>query len=243
MSAKKETVIVADDDPRLLRLVQFNLQQAGYRVITAADGNRALRLAENENPDLLLLDVRMPLMDGLEVCRRVRNFSTVPIIMVTAKDSEEDKVAGLDAGADDYLTKPFGAPELMARVRAVVRRAKLYSGDTAEPIFESADLKVDYAQQLAYLNGKPVNLTPTEYRIIAYLARNAGRLLSHQALLDAVWGADYVATTDYLKVFISRLRAKLEPKGGPHFIETERGLGYRFVRPQEVAARQGRGES
>ena len=122
MSNKKEAVIVADDDPRLLRLVQFNLQQAGYRVLTAPDGSRALRLAETENPDLVLLDIRMPLMDGIEVCRRIRNFSTIPIIMVTAKDSEDDKVAGLDAGADDYLTKPFGAPELMARVRAVLRR-------------------------------------------------------------------------------------------------------------------------
>src|SRR5918912_2890378 len=128
MSTKKETVVVADDDPRLLRLVQFNLQQAGYRVVSASDGNRALRLAESENPDLILLDIRMPLMDGLEVCRRVRNFSTVPIIMVTAKEAEEDKVAGLDAGADDYLTKPFGAPELMARVRAVLRRGQGYPG-------------------------------------------------------------------------------------------------------------------
>ena len=227
MSAKKETVIVADDDPRLLRLVQFNLQQAGYRVITASDGNRALRLAENENPDLILLDVRMPLMDGLEVCRRVRNFSTVPIIMVTAKDSEEDKVAGLDAGADDYLTKPFGAPELMARVRAVVRRAKLYSGDTAEPIFESADLKVDFAQQLASLSGKPVNLTPTEYRIIAYLARNAGRVVTQADLLTKVWGPEYESEAHLLRVNIARLRQKIEQDAGtPHHVITRPGIGY-----------------
>ncbi len=227
MSAKKETVIVADDDPRLLRLVQFNLQQAGYRVITASDGNRALRLAENENPDLILLDVRMPLMDVLEVCLSVRNFSTVPIIMVTAKDSEEDKVAGLDAGADDYLTKPFGAPELMARVRAVVRRAKLYSGDTAEPIFESADLKVDFAQQLASLSGKPVNLTPTEYRIIAYLARNAGRVVTQADLLTKVWGPEYESEAHLLRVNIARLRQKIEQDAGtPHHVITRPGIGY-----------------
>ena len=227
MTAKRETVIVADDDPRLLRLVQFNLQQAGYRVLTAPDGNRALRLAEGENPDLLLLDVRMPLMDGLEVCRRVRNFSTVPIIMVTAKDSEEDKVAGLDAGADDYLTKPFGAPELMARVRAVLRRAKLYSGETAEPVFESGDLKVDFAQQLASLSGKPVNLTPTEYRIVDYLARHAGRVVTQSDLLTKVWGPEYENEAHLLRVNIARLRQKIEQDPSqPRHVITRPGIGY-----------------
>jgi DNA-binding response OmpR family regulator len=227
MSAKKETVIVADDDPRLLRLVQFNLQQAGYRVLTAPDGSRALRLAETENPDLILLDVRMPLMDGLDVCRRVRNFSTVPIIMVTAKDSEEDKVAGLDVGADDYLTKPFGAPELMARVRAVLRRAKLYSGETADPIFESGDLKVDFAQQLASIDGKPVNLTPTEYRIVAYLARHAGRVVTQADLLTKVWGPEYENEAHLLRVNIARLRQKIEQDpGSPKHVITRPGIGY-----------------
>ena len=227
MSTKKETVVVADDDPRLLRLVQFNLQQAGYRVLTAPDGNRALRLAESENPDLILLDIRMPLMDGLEVCRRVRNFSTVPIIMVTAKESEEDKVAGLDAGADDYLTKPFGAPELMARVRAVLRRAKLYSGETAEPIFETGDLKVDFAQQLASLNGRPINLTPTEYRIVAYLARHAGRVVTQSDLLTKVWGPEYENEAHLLRVNIARLRQKLEQDpSSPKHVITRPGIGY-----------------
>ena len=227
MSTKKETVIVADDDPRLLRLVQFNLQQAGYRVLTAPDGSRALRLAETENPDLLLLDVRMPLMDGLEVCRRVRNFSTVPIIMVTAKDSEEDKVAGLDAGADDYLTKPFGAPELMARVRAVLRRTKLYSGDTTEPVFESDDLKVDFAQQLALRDERPINLTPTEYRIVAYLARNAGRVVTQGELLTKVWGPEYENEAHLLRVNIARLRQKIErDPSTPRHVITRPGIGY-----------------
>ena len=227
MSAKKETVIVADDDPRLLRLVQFNLQQAGYRVLTAPDGNRALRLAETESPDLILLDVRMPLMDGLEVCRRVRSFSTLPIIMVTAKDSEEDKVAGLDVGADDYLTKPFGAPELMARVRAVLRRAKLYSGETAEPVFESGDLRVDFAQQLASIDGTPVNLTPTEYRITAYLARHAGRVVTQADLLTKVWGPEYENEAHLLRVNIARLRQKIEKDpSSPRHVITRPGIGY-----------------
>jgi DNA-binding response OmpR family regulator len=227
MSTKKETVVVADDDPRLLRLVQFNLQQVGYRVVTAPDGNRALRLAESENPDLVLLDVRMPLMDGLEVCRRIRNFSTVPIIIVTAKDSEEDKVAGLDAGADDYLTKPFGAPELMARVRAVLRRATLYSGETAEPVFENGDLKVDFAQQLASVNGRPVNLTPTEYRIVAYLARHAGRVVTQSDLLTKVWGPEYENEAHLLRVNIARLRQKLEQDpSSPKHVITRPGIGY-----------------
>jgi DNA-binding response OmpR family regulator len=236
MNAKKETVIVADDDPRLLRLVQFNLQQASYRVLTAPDGTRALRLAESEGPDLILLDIRMPLMDGLEVCRRVRNFSTVPIIIVTAKDSEEDKVAGLDAGADDYLTKPFGAPELMARVRAVLRRAKLYSGETAEPVFESGDLRVDFAQQLASVNGRPINLTPTEYRIVAYLARHAGRVVTQSDLLTKVWGPEYENEAHLLRVNIARLRQKVEPDpGSPRFIITRPGIGY-FLAKQEAVA-------
>ena len=236
MSTKKETVVVADDDPRLLRLVQFNLQQAGYRVVTAGDGSKALRMAETENPDLLLLDIRMPLMDGLEVCRRVRNFSTVPIIMVTAKESEEDKVAGLDAGADDYLTKPFGAPELMARVRAVLRRAKLYSGETAEPVFESGDLKVDFAQQLAILNGKPVNLTPTEYRIIAYLARHAGRVVTQADLLTKVWGPEYENEAHLLRVNIARLRQKIEhDPGQPKHVITRPGIGYYLAKQAQDA--------
>jgi DNA-binding response OmpR family regulator len=232
----KETVAVADDDPRLLRLVQFNLQQAGYRVLTAPDGNRALRLAETENPDLLLLDIRMPLMDGLEVCQRVRNFSTIPIIIITAKDSEEDKVAGLDAGADDYLTKPFAAPELMARVRAVLRRAKLYSADTTEPVFESGDLKVDFAQQLASRNGRPINLTPTEYRIVAYLARHAGRVVIQSDLLTKVWGPEYENEAHLLRVNIARLRQKLEEDpGNPRHVITRPGIGY-FLAKQEQAA-------
>ena len=227
MSSKKETVVVADDDPRLLRFVQFNLQQAGFQVVCASDGGKALRLAESEDPDLLILDIRMPIVDGLEVCRRVRNFSNAPIIIVTAKDSEEDKVAGLDAGADDYLTKPISAPELMARVRAVLRRAKLYSVDKAEPVFESGDLKVDFAQQLASIDGRPVNLTPTEYRIVAYLARHAGRVVTQADLLTKVWGPEYENEAHLLRVNIARLRQKIErDAGSPIHVITRPGIGY-----------------
>ncbi len=234
---KKEVVVAADDDPRLLRLVQFNLQQAGYRVLTAPDGGRALRLAETEGPDLMLLDVRMPLMDGLEVCRRVRNFSTVPIIMVTAKDSEEDKVAGLDAGADDYLTKPFGAPELLARVRAVLRRSHLTAADTSPGVFEQGDLRVEFSQHQVKLRGKLVPLTPTEYRILAQLAQHAGKVLTQEQLLTSVWGAPYKDEAHLLRVNIARLRAKVEPDAGsPKYITTRPGIGYTLNKIEATAA-------
>jgi two-component system OmpR family response regulator len=218
MSAKKETVIVADDDPRLLRLVQFNLQQAGYRVITASDGNRALRLAENENPDLILLDVRMPLMDGLEVCRRVRNFSTVPIIMVTAKDSEEDKVAGLDAGADDYLTKPFDFEELLARLRALIRR----SSGLGASLLEIGGIEIDTAARLVRSGGEIVSLTPREYGLVEYLALHRGSVVSRTELYEHLFDESDDTLSNLLDVHVSNVRKKL----GAGFISTRRGHGY-----------------
>jgi DNA-binding response OmpR family regulator len=228
MNASKRTaVLVADDDPRLLKLVQVNLEKDGYRVLTARDGPHALRMAEGEELDLLLLDIMMPGMDGRDVCRRVREFSTVPIIMLTARDAEEDKVSGLDAGADDYLTKPFGAPELMARVRAALRRSQLTSADHGQPIFETAELEVDFAQQVARVRGDQVNLTPTEFRILSFLARNAGRVVTQADLLTKVWGPEYKDEAHLLRVNIARLRGKVEPDPStPKFITTRPGIGY-----------------
>src|SRR6266540_4209220 len=157
-ASKKTSVLVADDDPRLLKLVQRNLELNGYRVLTAMDGTNALKMAEAEELDLLLLDIMMPGMDGRDVCRRVREFSTVPIIMLTAREAEEDKVSGLDAGADDYLTKPFGSMELLARVRAALRRSQLSSAEHGQPVFQSGELEVDFAQQLARLKALRVNI-------------------------------------------------------------------------------------
>ena len=226
-ASKKTSVLVADDDPRLLKLVQRNLELNGYRVVTAMDGTNALKTAEAEELDLLLLDIMMPGMDGRDVCRRVREFSTVPIIMLTAREAEEDKVSGLDAGADDYLTKPFGSMELLARVRAALRRAQLASGETGQPIFQTGELEVDFAQQVARIRGQQVNLTPTEFRIVSFLARNAGRVVTQADLLTKVWGPEYKDEAHLLRVNIARLRGKIEPDAGtPRFIITRPGIGY-----------------
>lgn len=231
MSTKKETILVADDDPHLLRLVRRNLELAGFRVSTAADGLSALKLVEADEPDLLVLDIRMPGLDGYELCRRVREFSIAPIILLTARDAEEDKVLGLDSGADDYLTKPFSSPELLARVRAALRRAKEYTTDSAQPVFTCGELTVDFTQHLATLGGRLLNLTPTEYKVLAYLARNAGRVVTQQDLLTKVWGAEYRDEAHLLRVNIARLRRKVEPDSRkPHFIQTRAGIGYTLIK-------------
>ncbi len=231
MTTKKPTVLVADDDPRLLKLVQRNLELANYRVITVSDGPSVLKHAEAEEPDLYVLDIMMPGMDGREVCRRLRDFSIAPVLMLTAKDAEEDKVAGLDAGADDYLTKPFGAQELIARVKALMRRSKQYTKEAATPIFTTGPLSVDFGQHQALMDGHPINLTPTEYRILAYLARNAGRVVTQDDLLTKVWGPAYRDEAHLLRVNIARLRQKVEQEPArPKLILTRPGIGYSLVK-------------
>ncbi|MFN0069940.1 MAG: response regulator transcription factor [Chloroflexota bacterium] len=227
MNTKKASVLVVDDDPRLLRFVQRNLELNGYRTVTAMDGLAALSTCETQDLDLLLVDLGIPGIDGFEVTRRVREFSIVPIIIITARDNEQDKVRGLDAGADDYLTKPFGEQELMARVRAVLRRAKLYAVDHGQPAFQSGDLTVDFAQQIALINDKPANLTPTEFRIISHLAKSAGRVVTQTDLLTKVWGAEYQDEAHLLRVNIARLRGKIEPDtSNPRYVITRPGVGY-----------------
>jgi DNA-binding response OmpR family regulator len=227
MNTKRASVLVVDDDARLLRFVQRNLELNGYRTVTAMDGLAALTACESQELDLLLVDLGIPAIDGFEVTRRVREFSTVPIIIITARDNEQDKVRGLDAGADDYLTKPFGENELMARVRAVLRRAKLYAVDQAQPAFQTGDLTVDFAQQLALINDKPANLTPTEFRIISQLAKSAGRVVTQTDLLTKVWGPEYKDEAHLLRVNIARLRGKIEPDtSNPRYVITRPGVGY-----------------
>jgi two-component system KDP operon response regulator KdpE len=234
MTTKKPTVLVADDDPRLLKLIQRNLELANYRVLTVSDGASVLKQAESEEPDLYVLDVLMPGIDGTEVCRRLREFSIAPVLMLTAKDAEDDKVAGLDAGADDYLTKPFGAQELIARVRALVRRSKQYTKEATTPVFATGELTVDFGQHQASLFGKPVNLTPTEYRILAYLARNAGRVVTQDDLLTKVWGPAYRDEAHLLRVNIARLRQKVEKEPStPRFVLTRPGIGYTLVKQEQ----------
>lgn len=245
MPAKKTTIVTADDDPQLLRLVARNLEFEGYEVLTASDGQQALELVERNSPDLVLLDVMMPRMDGFTVCQKVREFSTVPIIIVTARGQDQDKVKGLDLGADDYLTKPFSVDELLARVRAVLRRAQFTSQESAQGLQKIAtvgDLTIDYTQHLVTMGGKELALSPTEYRILSYLARNAGRIVTQDLLLEHVWGAEYVGESHMLQVNINRLRRKIEEEPTrPRYIKTKVGIGYMLTAPNDVASNHHKG--
>ena len=233
MPTKKTTILTADDDPQLLRLVARNLQLEGYEVLTASDGKQALEQIEAHQPDLVLLDVMMPRMDGFSVCQRVREFSTVPIIIVTARGRDQDKIRGLDLGADDYLTKPFSVDELLARTRAVLRRTHYTVNENTAAAHTSAtfgELTVDFVQHLVTLAGQEVTLTPTEYRIISYLAQNAGRVITQDLLLEHVWGAEYVGESHMLQVNVNRLRRKIEADPAyPRYILTKVGIGYIMV--------------
>src|SRR5579884_2195693 len=230
MPAKKITIVTADDDPQLLRLVARNLQFEDYDVLMASDGQQALDLIETHNPDAVLLDVMMPKMDGFTVCHRVREFSTVPIILVTARGQDQDKIRGLDLGADDYLTKPFSVDELLARVRAVLRRAQFSSNDAASTVRTTqtiGDMTIDYAQHLVSMGGREVTLTPIEYRLLAYLAQNAGRIVTQELLLSHVWGSEYAGESHMLQVNINRLRRRIETDpSNPRYIRTKVGIGY-----------------
>ena len=230
MPAKKTTILAADDDPQLLRLITRNLQLEGYEVLAASDGQQALELIENNAPDLVLLDVMMPKMDGFTVCYRVREFSSVPIIIMTARGQDQDKVRGLDLGADDYLTKPFSVDELLARVRAVIRRSQFTAREYTQGLratTATGNLIIDYSQHIVLLNGREIALTPTEYRIIAYLAQNVGRVVTQDLLLEHVWGPEYLGESHMLQVNINRLRRKLEMDATePHYILTKVGVGY-----------------
>lgn len=230
MPARNTTIVAADDDPQLLRLVTRNLQLEGYEVVSAVDGQEALDAISTHTTDLVLLDVMMPRMDGFTVTQRVREFSAVPIILVTARGQDQDKIRGLDLGADDYLTKPFSVDELLARVRAVLRRSQLSPGEGGQglrPTARIGDLSVDYAQHLVALRGNEVPLTPIEYRIIAYLAQNVGRVITQDLLLEHVWGPEYVGESHMLQVNINRLRRKIEDDPAhPHYLQTKVGVGY-----------------
>lgn len=240
MPAKKTTILTADDDPQLLRLVMRNLQLEGYDVITASDGQQALELVEAQIPDLILLDVMMPKMDGFTVCHRVREFSAVPIIIITARGQDQDKVRGLDLGADDYLTKPFSVDELLARVRAVLRRAQFITNEQSHALSTTAtigNLTIDFSQHLVMMNEQEVVLTPTEYRILSYLAQNVGRVVTQDLLLEHVWGSEYVGEGHMLQVNINRLRRKIEPDAThPHYIMTKVGIGYLLAAHPDISA-------
>jgi len=230
MPTKKTTILTADDDPQLLRLITRNLQLEGYEVLPVSDGQQALEQIEQKSPDVVLLDVMMPRMDGFTVCHKVREFSSVPIIIVTARGQDQDKVRGLDLGADDYLTKPFSLDELLARVRAVLRRAQFSAKENAQGLqstMTTGELTIDFSQHLVALGGREVALTPTEFSILAYLAQNAGRIVTQDLLLEHVWGSEYLGEGHMLQVNINRLRRKIETDPThPRYILTKVGVGY-----------------
>jgi DNA-binding response OmpR family regulator len=224
----KKTILIVDDEPRYVRLVEINLQTAGYAVQTAANGQEAVEGVAAGQPDLILLDVMMPIMDGFTACARIREFSNIPVILVTAKGEERDRVRGLDAGADDYIVKPFSAQELLARVRAVLRRAERQSAESFhEPIFRHHELQIDLARALVTCSGKEVSLTATEYRLLQTLAAAMGKVLTPEDLLTGVWGPEYREDKEILWVCLSRLRQKIEPDPkSPIHIVTRQGIGY-----------------
>ena len=222
------TVLIVDDEPQIRRVLRTTLTSHGYAVVEAKSGDDALERLRSEHPDLILLDVNMPGLSGLETCREIRRTSEVPIIMLTVRNAEQDKVQALDAGADDYVVKPFGAEELMARIRAALRRA---TTESVEP-FTSDDLTIDFEKRAISVRGKPVRLTPKEFELLRQLVASAGNAIGHRRLLQAVWGPDYGDETEYLRVFINQLRKKIEvDPAHPRYIHTEPWIGYRFEAP------------
>ncbi len=228
---RKPRILVADDEPAIRKFVRANLEARDYETILAGDGSEAIAALEKEMPDLLILDIMMPKMDGFEVCRQVREWSQIPIIILSARGGEMDKVKCLEMGADDYITKPFGVDELLARVKAVIRRVQASNDSTALPSYNYADLLVDFAKHLVTLNGQNVNLTATEYRMLSYLAMNAGRVITGGQLLDHVWGEEYSGSDHLLQVNIGRLRQKLGDNARePKYIQTKAGIGYMMTK-------------
>lgn len=227
-------IVVVDDAPDVIESVHlgFTLQWREVEVLGAASGERGLDLVEQEKPDIVLLDVGLPDIDGYEVLRQIRAFSDVPVVMLTARDDTLDLVKGLELGADDYVTKPFNHLELLARVKAVLRRLNMPAPAARVPSFRSGELEMDFARQELRIGGARVDLTPTEYKLLYHLVRNVGYVLTHGMLLAKVWGREYVDEVDYLRVYVRRLRDKLgDDSERPRYIRTERGLGYRFLAP------------
>lgn len=222
-------VLAVDDDPAILRTMSINLRARGYEVETAPDGRTALEVAAAQMPDLIVLDLGLPDVDGVAVLTQLRSFSQVPIVVLSARHGSDDKVEALDLGADDYVTKPFGIEELMARLRAALRHAPT-DLPPERSVVETATLHLDLGQQLATRNGEPVHLTPTEWRLLEVLTHHPGQLVRQTELLQAVWGPSYHRETNYLRVYLAQLRRKLETEPGrPRHLITEPGVGYRFV--------------
>ena len=228
------TILVVDDEPQLRRVMRATLSDFGYSVIEAKSGEDALESIRRETPDLILLDLNMPGMGGLEACRAIRSSSDIPIIILTVRNTEQDKVQMLDAGADDYVTKPFSIQELLARIRATMRRAA--SGTEPEvKLMKTGDLEIDFKSRKATVNGKVARLTPKEFELLRYLVMHANESIPHRKLLQAVWGSEYGEEVGYLRVFVNALRRKVELEpANPKYLLTEPWLGYRFAVPDDV---------
>ena len=223
-------VLVVDDEPRMIRFIRMNLELEGLEVVEATDGQIALEKVRDTLPDVVVLDVMMPELDGFETLRLLREISSIPVIMLTAKGEEDDRVRGLELGADDYVTKPFSPRELVSRIKAVLRRAEMPPTVERAPIRVDDRLQIDFGRREVLVEGKPVQLRPTEYRLLYHLVSNAGWVVPHEQLLAKVWGYEYRDETHYLRLYINYLRQKLEKDpSDPQYILTERGVGYRFV--------------
>ena len=224
----KQRILIADDEPQITRVLRTGLTMRGYDVRVAADGESALDTFNDWHPDLVVTDLSMPNMDGIELCGRLRLMSQVPIIVLSVKGEEKTKVEALDAGADDYVTKPFGIEELLARMRAALRRAPSTSTEDSV-VLDEGDFHIDFGSRNVSVNGKDIHLTPKEFELLAHLIRYAGKVLTHRKLLTAIWGGNYAEQTEYLRVFIAQLRKKIEPDpASPRYILTEPWIGYRF---------------
>jgi two-component system, OmpR family, KDP operon response regulator KdpE len=226
MSEAAPRILVCDDEPQIVRALKVILRDAGYEAVPASNGEEALDRAAVKPPQAAILDLMLPDIDGIEVTKRLREWSEMPIIVLSAVGEEEAKVRALAAGADDYVTKPFGPPELVARLEAVLRRAK---PEASEPVIAADGLEIDLVARVVRRDGEPVHLTPTEFELLRTLAQNRGRLMTHRSLLVEVWGVEYEDDVQVLRVHVANLRRKIEPEGGPRYIHTDAGVGYRFA--------------
>jgi len=225
--APSTTILIVEDDPNIVDLMRSNLVVRGFHTVVSTDGSQALKLLETERPDIILLDLMLPAIDGFELCRQMRERSSVGVIVVSARGGDRDKVAALNLGADDYMTKPFSIEELLARIAATLRRTRPSAAvDDAAHIFVAPDIEIDLAGQRVLRSGEVLHLTPTEFALLRELAVNRGKVLTHAQLLRRVWGSGYETETEYVRVYVRRLRAKLEESGGPPIIVTQARVGY-----------------
>ncbi len=226
----KPSILIVEDDPPIRNLMASTLRAHDYRYATAENGKTALMQATSWNPDIILLDLGLPDMDGIEIIRQVRTWSNVPIIVISARAEDMDKIDALDAGADDYLTKPFSVEELLARLRVTQRRLNFMQVSAANPVFTNGGLQVDYAAGTATLNGEPLKLTPMEYKLLALMAKNAGKVLTHTFITQHIWGGSTESDVASLRVFMATLRKKLSRADGTQYIQTHIGVGYRMLK-------------